>query len=253
MPGHIAVDIDRMTFRAGTDPLIERLRFEIEGGQIAAFVGASGAGKTTLLRIIAGLETNYEGCVMVDGNSVTGASRARQLVFQDTRLFPWMSALENVAFACPDEFRARRYDLAKHWLGQVGLGHRMSEWPHTLSGGEKSRVALARALIDPPVVLLLDEPLSGLDIGARLSLIDLIATLGAKVGFTTIFVSHETHDAVLLADEVFVLAAQPLRIQRRISLVQARPRQFGDEEMISAMNEIRSVLLNDASVQTLVN
>jgi ABC-type nitrate/sulfonate/bicarbonate transport system ATPase subunit len=241
MAGDINIEIERVAF-GGAPPLIENLRASIKGGKIAAFVGPSGAGKTTLLRIIAGLEQDYSGGIWLDTEPVSGPGRDRQVVFQDTRLFPWMTALDNVAFASSAKARAERRKQAAEWLTRVGLAGRMHALPRTLSGGEKSRVALARALIEPPSVLLLDEPFTGLDIHARVRLIALIHEFQEQIGFTAILVSHETYDVAMLADEVFVIGADPMRIERHLVIAEPRPRALGATAVLEAMRDISAAL-----------
>lgn len=219
-------------------PLISGLRFDVAPGEYVALIGASGAGKTTLLRMIAGLERRFSGSIRVGDAPVTKPGLDRQMVFQDTRLLPWLSALDNVAFASPSSDRNAARARAGELLIEVGLNGRGAAWPETLSGGERSRVALARALMQPPAVLLLDEPLIGLDLDARFALIRLLHEMRARVGFTCLIVSHDVHEATLLADRVLVVSARPLKVIEEFLVDVAHPRDPGDERVWRIANDV---------------
>lgn len=186
---------------------------EVHPGRVVALIGASGSGKSTLLRVLAGLESvdagevRERGIVVSDPDRMTAAeSRRVGLVFQDYALFPHLTAEANVAFGLARLSKAEARARASDWLERVGLSHKARAFPHQLSGGEQQRVALARALAPEPTAVLLDEPFSGLDPFLRADLqTRTLATLKAA-GTAALIVSHDTEEALALADDVAVMA-----------------------------------------------
>lgn len=199
-----AIIVDGLTQRVrdaeGWLTILDHVSFQIKAGQSAAIVGASGSGKSTLLGLMGGLDRPSEGSVSVFGEHLTeldeeqrAAWRARNLgfVFQSFQLLPQMSAIENVML--PLELAGRRdaEPLARQLLERVGLGHRGSHYPRTLSGGEQQRVALARAFAPRPALLLADEPTGSLDAVTGERIIDLMFELNREAGSTLILVTHD--------------------------------------------------------------
>lgn len=191
-------------------PILDRLDLSIQDGELVALLGPSGSGKTTLLKLIAGLQRPSAGQVLFDGRDVTAVpARKRQaiIVFQDHCLFPHMTVSENIAFG----LRARnesRVVIAKKVsdiLEVVQLPTRCSSYPHELSGGEKQRIALARACVLEPKVLLLDEPFSNLDITLRLSMREFVIALQRELRLTCVLVTHDKEEAFAMAKRVAVL------------------------------------------------
>jgi ABC-type nitrate/sulfonate/bicarbonate transport system ATPase subunit len=163
--------------------------------------------------------------------------RSVQVLFQDSRLLPWMTVRENVRFALQDSNGLG--DIAvDQWLRKVGLHDLSGAWPRTLSGGEESRVAFARTFVDPPQVLLLDEPFRNLDIVTKLGLIGELGSHLAEFAITAVLVSHDVMDAVLLSDRVVVLEARPLRVQRIFDIGLPWPRDFRSAAVLSTVGEI---------------
>src|SRR6202021_2965383 len=164
----IAIAYKAFATSQGHLSVLRGISLTIEPGEFVCIVGGSGCGKTTLLRIIAGLETDYEGAVFLDGKKLTGPGLDRGVVFQEHRLLSWLTVHDNVGFGVaglPPEKRSR--DI-RHYIGLVGLDHFEYEYPHQLSGGMSQRVAIARALAGRPEVLLLDEPFASLDALTRM-------------------------------------------------------------------------------------
>ncbi|MDP1590270.1 MAG: ABC transporter ATP-binding protein [Prosthecobacter sp.] len=218
--------------------LIGGLDFEVPNNGFMSFLGRTGAGKTTMLRIIAGLEQRFRGSVSMDGVPVLGPGRSVQLVFQDMRLLPWKTVQGNVEFATRDPRSPREIAQVEKWLSIVGLEHRRNAWPRTLSGGEEARVAFARAFVDQPKLLLLDEPFRGLDIMTRYSLQNELLKALAASPTTVLMVSHSIEDAVFLSDTVHVLSEAPMAIQRTFMIDLQRPRLRGCKELASHEAEI---------------
>ncbi len=205
--------------RAGALDALSNVSFGVAPGEFVACVGASGCGKSTLLRIIAGLESQSSGDVLVDQHPVRGPDRDRAMIFQDYSLYPWLNVLENVRFSR----RLRSNRLAKDGgrdaaerslllLELMGLSHVRDAHPNALSGGMRQRVAIARALLNKPELLLMDEPFGALDAQTREVMHDLILHVLAVEKSTIVFVTHDVQEAVYLADRVIVLAPRPGRI-----------------------------------------
>ncbi len=193
---------------AARPPVLSNLRFQLARGEQVALVGASGCGKSTLLRIVAGLDAAFDGRVLLDGQPQRGPSRAVGVVFQEPRLFPWLTVIENVAF---DLGQGRDEAWAMTLLDEVGLRDLAQALPRQLSGGQAQRVALARALYTRPRLLLLDEPFSALDAFTRMKLQDLVVTLARAHGTALVLVTHDVEEAVLLSDRVLILGASAAR------------------------------------------
>jgi sulfonate transport system ATP-binding protein len=205
------VQARQLTKRFGDNTILDQLDLDIRAGEFVALLGRSGSGKTTLLRALAGLDRITSGTLDVP--------QARAAVFQEPRLMPWKRAWRNVTLGLNiDQPRAR----ARQALEEVGLAHRETAWPATLSGGEAQRVALARALVREPKLLLLDEPFAALDALTRIRMHQLILALWREHRPSVLLVTHDVDEAVLLADRVLVL--EKGRIVSDITITQPRPR-----------------------------
>jgi sulfonate transport system ATP-binding protein len=204
----------------------------INPGEFVCVVGGSGCGKTTLLRIIAGLGSDYEGAVFLDGKQLTGTGLDRGVVFQEHRLLSWLTVRENVAFALaslpPDE---RGRDI-RHYISLVGLDEFEHEYPHQLSGGMSQRVAIARALVGRPEVLLLDEPFASLDALTRMRMQQEILRIWQAERTTVVLVTHDIEEAVYLADRVVIMSPQPGTIRNILPVRLPRPRDRTDREFV---------------------
>ena len=207
----------------GGAPVLGPLRLALASGETVALVGASGCGKSTLLRILAGLDADFRGAVHVDGRAVHGVQREVGFIFQEPRLFPWLSVADNIAFGSGRPGREdQRVGTLLEEVGLTGLQDRL---PKQLSGGQAQRVAIARGLYARPRVLLLDEPFSAVDAFTRMKLQDLLASLAQAHGISVLLVTHDVEEAVLLAARVLVLAARPGRVQAEVAVDLPRPRQ----------------------------
>lgn len=206
--------------------VLDGIDLRIEPGEFVCIVGPSGCGKSTLLRLISGLDTDYDGEILLDGRPITGPDLDRGIVFQDHRLFPWMTVEENVGLALlhrgvGKEERARL--VAEH-LALVNLGRFAKAYPHQLSGGMAQRAAIARGLVNEPRILLLDEPLGALDALTRLKVRNELERIWIKHRSTMIMVTHDVSEAVHLASRVIVMAANPGRITNIIPVSNPYPR-----------------------------
>jgi NitT/TauT family transport system ATP-binding protein len=201
--------------------------FAIERGEFCCLIGPSGCGKSTLLRVIDGLLRPAAGEVRIDGRLVTGPGRDRGMVFQDFGLFPWRTALANVAFGLEVQGvqKRERIDRARELLATVGLTGFEHFYPRQLSGGMRQRVGVARALAVDPSILLMDEPFGALDAQTKLVLQGDLARLVDKLGTTCLFVTHDIEEAVFLADRVVVMDRRPSTIVESLTVDLARPRE----------------------------
>lgn len=217
------IQIQSVTKSFAEKQVIKNIDIEIEAGSFVAIVGRSGCGKSTLLRMLAGLEQATTGEILFDGDKVKHVRPDMRMLFQDARLLPWKTTLENVQLGEKD----RDANKAKQFLTQVGLADKLDDWPSQLSGGQRQRVALARALVSEPHLLLLDEPLGALDALTRIDMQNLIEQLWIKQKFTTILVTHDVDEAVALADRVILIADGEIAFDINISL--ARPRERNND------------------------
>ncbi|MEO3889922.1 ABC transporter ATP-binding protein [Nonomuraea sp. B5E05] len=215
--------------------VVERAAFtldievEVEPGEVVALLGPNGAGKTTALRALAGLTAMTGGRILLDGGSIDGLAAEQRpigMVFQDYLLFPHLSALDNVAFGprCQGVAKAEARRLAARLLERVGLADRASARPRQLSGGQAQRVALARALAVRPRLLLLDEPLAALDAHTRLEVRSQLRRHLAGFDGATVLVTHDTLDAMVLADRLIVIEHGAVVQQGAPAEVARRPR-----------------------------
>jgi ABC-type nitrate/sulfonate/bicarbonate transport system ATPase subunit len=221
--------------KAGPLLVLDDISLTVEPGEFVAIVGGSGCGKSTLLRLLAGLDTDYQGELLHDGRPILGTGLQRGLVFQDHRLFPWLTVEQNVALSFTNtsvplaEQRAR---VAAE-ITRVGLDGFADAYPHQLSGGMSQRAAIARALVGRPDVLLLDEPLGALDALTRVRLQQELRRLWQDEGITMVMVTHDIEEATYLADRIVVLEARPGRVRRIQHVPLAHPRQRGQTEFVA--------------------
>jgi NitT/TauT family transport system ATP-binding protein len=191
---------------------LDRVTLTIENGQFICVVGPSGCGKTTLLRVIAGLETGYEGDVVLGDDSTHHADRLPiTVVFQQDSTLPWMKVLPNVLIGLSGLKLSRREarDRALAYLNLVGLSDFVNAYPHELSGGMRQRVAIARALAPEPTLLLMDEPLAALDAQTRLIMQSELIEITKRTESTVLYITHDVEEAVTLGDRVCVMTRRP--------------------------------------------
>ena len=200
---------------SGGPPVLDHLSLTIPAGEFVVLLGRSGSGKSTLLRTLAGLDPVECGEVLRPG--------AVSVVFQESRLLPWRRVWQNVVLGQKGLATKKR---ALSVLAEVGLEHRVEAWPLTLSGGEAQRVALARALVRDPSFLMLDEPFAALDALSRIQMQALVLTLWRKHQCTTLLVTHDVDEALILADRVLVLENGRIKIDLPVPL--SRPRRHAD-------------------------
>jgi len=220
------------------------VQFTVETGEFVCLVGPSGCGKTTLLRAIAGLEAPTEGAVVIDGEAVEGPGTNRGMVFQEYGLFPWLTVQENVCFGLERQGMAREAcdNRCYEMLDLVGLNEFADAYPKELSGGMKQRVAVARALAVDPDILLMDEPFGSVDAQTRERLHAELLNIWQETEKTTLFVTHEVNEAVLLGDRVLVMSGEPGRVKEIVDVDLPRPRSRTDGAFVEYTERIRALI-----------
>lgn len=220
---------------------LRNINLGIQNGEFVCVIGPSGCGKTTLLNIIAGLETPTEGDVSLDGVRITEAGPDRIVMFQESALFPWLTVMENVEFGLrlAGKSKSEQENIALRYLNMVQLAHYASYRPHQLSGGMKSRVALARALALDSKILLMDEPFAAVDKQTRNKLREDIQDVWMQTNKTVFFITHSVEEAIFFADRIIMLSANPGTIKKEFQITFPRPRHIESKEFI----ELRADLL----------
>ena len=226
--------------RFGDRGVLHDVSLDVQPGEFVAIVGRSGCGKSTLLRLLAGLETPSTGEVRLgDAPSATARDDVR-IMFQEARLLPWRTVLQNVQLGLSTPDAAAR---AREALAHVGLAERANDWPAVLSGGQRQRVALARALVHRPRLLLLDEPLGALDALTRIEMQRLIETVWRELRFTAVLVTHDVAEAVALADRVLLVEDGRITLDEPVAL--ARPRAHGSAAFAELEGKVLARVLNE--------
>jgi NitT/TauT family transport system ATP-binding protein len=224
-------------------PVLEDVSFQVEPGEFVALLGPSGCGKSTLLRLVAGLDRPRGGSLAVDGAPVTGPDPSRVVVFQDPTLYPWRTVWRNASLGLEargllKEQRGRIDDA----LALVGLEKFAKAFPHQLSGGMAQRASLARALVNDPTLLILDEPLGKLDSLTRLTMQGELVRLWQRRGFTVLMVTHDVEEALLLANRVIVFSDRPARIRADLAVDLPYPRHRDHPELLRLRREALGLL-----------
>ncbi|MDR0583651.1 MAG: ABC transporter ATP-binding protein [Treponema sp.] len=223
--------------------VLDNISLQFNPGEFVSLIGPSGCGKSTLLRLIAGLNQPDSGKLFLDGEEIRAPGYERGLVFQDPTLFPWMNIYENVAYG----LRSRRVykkekALIPEFIKLVGLEGFEKSYPHQLSGGMAQRASLARALVNNPKVLLMDEPLGALDAFTRMNMQDEILKIWEQRGMTTVMVTHDVDEAIYMAARIVVMSARPAKIEKIINVEMGRPRQRGDPDFLELRTKILQIL-----------
>jgi ABC-type nitrate/sulfonate/bicarbonate transport system ATPase subunit len=233
--------------------VLRDVSFDVGSGEIVAIIGPSGSGKSTLLNMAAGLLRPDRGRVLVMDQDVAGNVDwgCVGYMFQDDRLLPWRVAWRNVALSLEARKKpaAERERRARAELDLVGLGEFAEAYPHQLSGGMRSRVALARSLATDPNVLLMDEPFSRLDAQTRGAMHRELLRIQAIRGMSILLVTHDVEEAVVLADRIVVLSPRPGRMRTQIEVDLSQPR-VGTADAVALTNELRALLEAEPDQET---
>ena len=236
--------LSRIEKSFGDNRVLRGIDLDIAPGSFVAIIGKSGCGKSTLLRILMGLDRPSAGRLEFHGAAGGPITPEARIVFQEPRLLPWATVLDNVIVGLGNvprdsETRAR----ALQALADVELSGKTDEWPSRLSGGQRQRVALARALVSHPGLLALDEPLGALDALTRISMQRLLSDVWRELGFTAVLVTHDVAEAVHLADRVIVL--EEGRIKLDLPVPFAHPRRHGNVELAEIEGRLLAAILGE--------
>lgn len=210
--------------------VVKNCSFSIERSKLTVMIGPSGCGKSTLIRLLAGFEKPTAGQITIDGRRVTGPGRDRLVVFQETALFPWMTTYQNVTYGpkARGEGRKETTERAEYLLNKVGLTRFRERYPSELSGGMQRRAELARAMINNPAIMILDEPFRGLDHMTKELMWEYYASLVEESQRTNFFVTTDIDEAIFLADRLLIMSNRPTRVRAVLDVDLPRPRKLGD-------------------------
>jgi NitT/TauT family transport system ATP-binding protein/sulfonate transport system ATP-binding protein len=219
---------------------LEGVSLDVQPGELVSLIGPSGCGKSTLLRLIAGLDEPTSGELRIGNEPIAGPSAERGLMFQDPNLFPWLSVRRNIqaGLVARGVLRERRHEV-EEFMRLMGLEAFAHAYPHQLSGGMAQRAALARALVNHPKVLLLDEPLGALDQFTRMRMQDEVLRVWEARGTTMVLVTHDIDEAIYMSDRIAIMTPRPGRIERIIDVPLERPRQRNSPKFL----ELRATIL----------
>jgi NitT/TauT family transport system ATP-binding protein len=227
----------------GSLPVLENVSLDIQPGEFVALLGPSGCGKSSLLRLVAGLEPPIEGYITHNGDIVARPDPSRIVVFQDPTLLPWRTVRDNIALGLQARnVRESEFHRVDEALVRVGLSEFADSYPHQLSGGMAQRAALARALVNDPELLILDEPLGKLDSLTRLSMQSEILKLWQQAGFSVLMVTHDVEEALFLANRVVVFSPRPAKTVAQISVDLPYPRHRGQPQFVALRQKLLSHL-----------
>lgn len=216
-------------FKKNQTVILKNCSFSVEPGKLTVLIGPSGCGKTTVVNLIAGYERPDLGSVEMDGKKITGPNWERLVVFQETALYPWLTCYENVMFGPLSRkvmAKEKAHEETLMLLAKVGLEDFRDKYPSQLSGGMQRRAELARALINQPKVMLMDEPFRGLDAMTRQLMQEYYLKLFEETNASHVFVTSELDEAIILADNLLIMTNKPSKIQKTIEVDLPRPREW---------------------------
>jgi sulfonate transport system ATP-binding protein len=237
------------TLEGKSIPALGHINISIRSGEFVSIVGKSGCGKSTLLRIISGLENASTGQVLIGDRRVERASVMTGLVFQEPRLFPWLTVAQNIEFGIHGELSRdeRRQAVSQH-IDLVGLNGFAKAYPRQLSGGMQQRVSIARSLINKPGVLLLDEPFGALDALTRINMQNEVLRIWQSYDATMALVTHDVDEAIFLSDRIFVMSERPGTISKVIDVDIPRPRERSGARFMEIRREIFTMFFTNSAI-----
>jgi sulfonate transport system ATP-binding protein len=229
-------------------PVLDNITLTVARGEFVSIVGPSGCGKSTLLRLVIGLENDYQGTILLDGQTITGPSLTRGIVFQEHRLLPWLTVEANIGLGLEvaKMSLAEKAAAIREHLDLVGLRDFAKAYPYQLSGGMAQRAAIARALVNKPEILLLDEPLGALDAFTRNTLQQELLRIWQQERLTVILVTHDVEEAVYLGDKIVIMHPRPGRIQEVIPAPFPHPRNKAHPEFVALKQQVLSAITDGA-------
>jgi NitT/TauT family transport system ATP-binding protein len=220
--------------------------FTIERGKLTVMIGPSGCGKSTVIRLLAGFEQPSSGSLKLDGEPIKGPGRDRLVVFQETALFPWMTTYDNILYGprARGEVTPQTLEFAEFLLNKVGLQDFRRKYPTQLSGGMQRRAELARAMINNPEIMILDEPFRGLDAMTKELMWEYYSGLFEESGRTNFFVTTDIDEAVFLADRILIMSNIPTQVRAVLEVDLPRPRTLADMVASDRANQIKMEALS---------
>jgi NitT/TauT family transport system ATP-binding protein len=241
--GEITVGNVSKSYGAGlfAKNVVKDCSFTIERNKLTVMIGPSGCGKSTLIRLLAGFEKPTAGSIKINGQPITGPGRDRLVVFQESALFPWMTTYDNIMYGprARGEDTQQVRDLAEFLLEKVGLTAFRKKYPPQLSGGMQRRAELARAMINNPEVMILDEPFRGLDAMSKELMWEYYAGLYEESRRTNFFVTTDIDEAIFLADRLLIMTNVPARVRATLEVNVPRPRRLVDIFDNERANEVK--------------
>jgi len=225
--------------------VVDNCSFTIESNKLTVMIGPSGCGKSTLIQLIAGFESPDSGTITMNGNPITGPGKDRLVLFQESALFPWMTTYDNIMYGprARGEDNAESAELAEFLLAKVGLEAFRDKYPQQLSGGMQRRAELARAMINKPEVMILDEPFRGLDNMSKELMWEYYAALYEEDKNTNFFVTTDIDEAIFLADRLLIMTNLPTNCRSVIEIDIPRPRRIDDIGNNARANEIKKEVM----------
>jgi NitT/TauT family transport system ATP-binding protein len=226
--------------------VVSECSFTIERGKLTVMIGPSGCGKSTLIRLLAGFEKPTTGTITLDGQPVTGPERDRLVLFQESALFPWMTTWDNILYGprARGELSPQTLELAEFLLTKVGLQDFRNKYPTQLSGGMQRRAELARAMINNPQIMILDEPFRGLDAMTKELMWEYYSALYEENRRTNFFVTTDIDEAIFLADRLLIMSNIPTHVRAVFEVDVPRPRKLGSLIENDRANEIKMQALS---------
>lgn len=246
--GEVVVDHVSKNYGAAqfSKEVVKDCSFTIERGKLTVMIGPSGCGKSTLIRLLAGFERPTSGTITLNGEPVSGPAKDRLVLFQENALFPWMTTYDNILYGprARGEVTKETLDLAEFLLNKVGLQDFRKKYPTQLSGGMQRRAELARAMINNPSVMILDEPFRGLDAMTKELMWEYYSALYEENRRTNFFVTTDIDEAVFLADRLLIMSNIPTQVRAVLELDMPRPRRLLDMLVSDRANEIKMEALS---------
>lgn len=225
--------------------VLSGVNLTVKNGEMIAIVGASGCGKSTLLKLITTLETLSSGEILLDGEPVNGPSPKCSMIFQEARLFPWLTVRQNIEFVISDEIpKAEKKKMVDYYTELVGLSEFINAVPNQLSGGMQQRVSIARALATRPELLLLDEPFGALDAFTRMAMQKEVLRIWEQDKTTMMIVTHDIDEAIFLSNRVVIMGKNPGVVKKIVPVDLPFPRDRTDAAFLEIRGEIMKEFLD---------
>lgn len=247
----VILNIDHLkkdfVIKGNTVEVLKDINIDINRGEFISLIGSSGCGKSTILKLITSLEDPTGGEILIDGEPVKGPSEKVSMIFQESRLFPWLTTEENIEFTISESIpKKERKEIVKKHIELVGLNGFEKAVPTQLSGGMQQRVSIARALATNPEILLLDEPFGALDAFTRINMQEETLKIWEKEKTTMIMVTHDIDEAIYLSDRIVVLSAKPGVIKDIINIKLPRPRDRSSLDFMDIRRKVMVALYDKA-------